>query len=179
MRIKPIENFPDYFISDTGIVFSKAKRANKPKPTKMNLLSTWICNTYPSVHIRKNKKGYKRFIHRLILEAFVGKCPAGLQCRHLDGNPVNNNLENLKWGTRSENQMDRVRHGRHNRGKRHGMSKLCAKDVLKIRKFATSYNKKTRKCDKGGNYKEIAEAFNVSKSTIVHIVRGSTWTWLK
>jgi hypothetical protein len=56
------------------------------------------------------KKGMVR-LHRLVLLAFVGPCPEGKECRHLDGNRQNNRLTNLCWGTRSENAQDRVRHG--------------------------------------------------------------------
>ena len=52
-------------------------------------------------------------IHRLVLLAFVGEMPEGMQCRHLDGDAGNNNLSNLAYGTASENQLDRVRHGTH------------------------------------------------------------------
>ena len=50
-------------------------------------------------------------IHRLVLEAFAGPRQAGMECRHLDGNPLNNRLENLCWGTKLENEADKVRHG--------------------------------------------------------------------
>lgn len=57
--------------------------------------------------------GHRRLykVHRLVLEAFVGSCPEGQESRHLDGDRLNNHLENLAWGTRSENAMDRSRHG--------------------------------------------------------------------
>ena len=41
-------------------------------------------------------------VHRLVLVAFSGHDGVGLECRHLDGNPRNNNIDNLKWGTRLE-----------------------------------------------------------------------------
>lgn len=53
------------------------------------------------------------FVHRLVLLAFVGPVPEGKQVRHLDGDAKNNHLENLTYGTISENQLDRVRHGTH------------------------------------------------------------------
>jgi hypothetical protein len=56
-------------------------------------------------------RGDQRFVHRLVLEAFVGPCPEGMECRHLDGNPGNNRLENLAWGTARENWEDALRHG--------------------------------------------------------------------
>ena len=45
----------------------------------------------------------KTYLHRLVLETFVGPCPSGEECSHLDGNKTNNCLENLKWSTRAEN----------------------------------------------------------------------------
>lgn len=49
----------------------------------------------------------------LMLEAFVGPRPIGYQACHNDGDPSNNHLSNLRWGTPSENAMDAVIHGRH------------------------------------------------------------------
>jgi len=182
MRIKPILKFPDYAISDTGIIYSKAKRANRPKPKEYRPLKTWLVRGYPSIMLQIKKKIYKKYISRIVLETFVGRCPKGWQCRHLDGNPLNNNLNNLKWGTRSENQMDRLRHGTDHRGEKHGMSKLKKEDVFEIRKLAYE-NLKTfqsrRKKDLGSGYKKIAKKFGVLPSTIGHVVRRSTWGWLK
>jgi hypothetical protein len=52
-----------------------------------------------------------QFVHKLVLEAFVGPAPDGLVCRHLNGDPADNRLENLCWGTRKENGEDASRHG--------------------------------------------------------------------
>lgn len=52
-------------------------------------------------------------IHRLVLEAFVGPCPEGMEACHNDGNPANNHLGNLRWDTPSANNYDQVRHGTH------------------------------------------------------------------
>lgn len=68
---------------------------------------------YPcvSLYIDRGRKTWK--VHRLVLFAFVGPMPKGLEIRHLDGNPANGTLSNLVYGTRSENVSDRVRHGTH------------------------------------------------------------------
>jgi hypothetical protein len=53
-----------------------------------------------------------RRVHTLIAEAFI--CPRPTPesvIRHLDGNPLNNDPSNLKWGTLSENVVDSIRHG--------------------------------------------------------------------
>lgn len=54
-------------------------------------------------------------VHRLVLLAFVGPPPAdATEALHGDGNPSNNRLTNLRWGTSSENKIDSVLHGTHN-----------------------------------------------------------------
>lgn len=69
-----------------------------------------------------NHSGYRYFVfscgthlfaHRMVLEAFVGPRPEGMFGCHSDGNPANNALHNLRWGTHSENMQDAVRHGTH------------------------------------------------------------------
>lgn len=52
-------------------------------------------------------------VHRLVLNAFVGARPDGMEGCHNDGDPTNNHLSNLRWDTQSENQRDSVRHGTH------------------------------------------------------------------
>lgn len=54
---------------------------------------------------------HRLFGHYLVLLAFVGDRPEGMDIRHLDGDPENNKVENLMYGTRSENTFDAVRHG--------------------------------------------------------------------
>lgn len=55
-----------------------------------------------------------RLVHRLVLEAFVGPCPDGLQGLHWDDDPGNNAVKNLYWGTSSQNRKDSIRNGGHN-----------------------------------------------------------------
>lgn len=64
-------------------------------------------------HLQVEIKGKSRLWHRFILECFVGFCPQGRETRHLDGNPKNNHINNLCWGTHSENVRDAVRHQTH------------------------------------------------------------------
>jgi hypothetical protein len=53
-------------------------------------------------------------VHRVVLKAFVGPPPfEGAVCRHLNGIADDNRVENLTWGTHSENLLDSVRHGTH------------------------------------------------------------------
>ena len=65
------------------------------------------------VHLSRASQVTTRTVHRLVLEAFVGPRPEGMEACHWDGNPRNNRRDNLRWGTRSSNRQDAVRHGTH------------------------------------------------------------------
>lgn len=82
-------------------------------------------------HGTRNVK--RKLVHHLVLEAFTGPCPAGMQCRHKDGDATNNRAGNLMWGTAVENEADKLRHGSHARGERHGCAKLTSEMVRTMR----------------------------------------------
>ena len=124
---------------------------------------------YPQFGLSQHGKVRRRAAHKLVLEAFVGPCPEGLEACHRDGDPTNNRLKNLYWGTHSENVKDAVRHGTHvdNRGQRHGMSKLSEKDVRQVRQLLRQGHL---------TQKEIAERFGVGRANISSIHRGKSWS---
>ena len=51
-------------------------------------------------------------VHRLVLEAFIGECPPGMEACHWNDDPADNRLSNLRWDTRASNMDDRVSNGR-------------------------------------------------------------------
>lgn len=59
----------------------------------------------------RNRETKSLLVQRLVLEAFIGPCPIGMEALHKNGNRKDNHLTNLRWGTRSENTLDSVRHG--------------------------------------------------------------------
>lgn len=67
---------------------------------------------YPAVSLNRRKIA----VHLVVAPAFLGPAPDGIPgrpvLRHLDGNPLNCEPDNLAWGSESENARDRVRHGR-------------------------------------------------------------------
>jgi hypothetical protein len=61
------------------------------------------CKRYLSM--KWNQKNH--YIHRLVLETFVGPPPDGYECDHIDRNPKNNRLENLRWVTHYDNMQNK------------------------------------------------------------------------
>lgn len=64
------------------------------------------------VTLSRDGKTRRFFVHRLVLWAFVGCTPPGMEACHNDGDPTNNAVSNLRWDTKSANAQDRRRHGR-------------------------------------------------------------------
>lgn len=106
-------------------------------------------------------------VHRLVLEAFVGPCPDGMEgCHFPDRNPANNRLENLRWDTPKSNAADKVIHGTDNTGERHGLAKLTDEIVLAIRADHATGN---------FTYPQLGRKYNVDATTIYKIVKRKRW----
>lgn len=110
--------------------------------------------------------GFHR-VHRLVLEAFVGPAPEGHVARHLNGNPADNRLVNLAWGTLDENALDRDVHGRTVRGEAAPKALLSERQVREIWEARAS----TPAAD-------VAARYPVSRHAVYDIWRGKTWGWL-
>lgn len=114
-------------------------------------------NGYYGIGWTIDRKHYERLVHRMILEAFVGPCPEGMETRHLDGDKLNNNLGNLCWGTQRENWEDNLKAG--------VGSKLRPEDIPRIRwMLAHKWSQKS-----------IAKEFNVTAGAINKINVGKSW----
>lgn len=124
---KPIPGYEGlYEVSDLGRVKSLAKALHSSRwggvrkwPEKV-LKANANGSGHLYVRLWKDKRQTKSYVHRLVLEAFVGPCPEGMEALHHDDDPTNNILGNIRWGTRSENMTDMVRNGKnHNASKTH------------------------------------------------------------
>lgn len=123
---------------------------------------------YPVVCLNGKPKAVLKSIHRMVVEAFIGPIPDGMQVNHKDGNKENNHLDNLEICTGSQNQLHRHRVLGQHRGEKHPRAVLTNKSVRQIIKMF----------DDGFSNREIGERFGVDRTTIGHIKKGKTWGWL-
>jgi hypothetical protein len=101
LNLAVIPECPGYGISPDGLVVGPSGRQLNPAVGK-----------YGHLYITAYRGGKKWYIHRLVAKAYLPE-PAQdqLEVRHLDGNPANNSVSNLAWGTRLENYQDSIAHG--------------------------------------------------------------------
>jgi hypothetical protein len=104
----PVPGFPGYFASDDGRVFSERRWRGNNGPRE--LAGGVNAHGYRQVILCDNGVRTVREVHAIIAATFHGPRPAGLDTRHLDGDKSNNAASNLRYGTRSENELDKVRH---------------------------------------------------------------------
>lgn len=174
VEVKTVPRFPDYAVSRDGKIWSKPRKrlCNLKRPGKYRFYpGRWLkyslnSDGYLHVTLCRGRKKYNRPIHRLILETWFGFRPIGRQCRHLDGNKLNNRLDNLRWGTGSENQLDRNEHGVGNIGEQNPSAKLTEEKVRIIRYLGRIGMFTAR---------DIAWQFGVSRETISAILTGRNW----
>lgn len=154
MPLQITRNGSTYIRHTTGKVLTKHRKRRKATAPE-----------YEFVYLRVQGKSKRRAVHALVLEAFVGPRKGHQQCRHLDGNSLNNRLDNLRWGTPAENRADIRRHGRTAEGERNGNTALRYEDVIAMRVMHS----------RGMSTYQLSEWFDVDPSTIGKIIRGDSW----
>lgn len=148
---KPVPELAQYEVSDDGLV----RRVRSTRGGRVRVLdATVTARGYYRVELWNDGRRRAKYVQELVLESFGKPRPAGLQARHLDGDPRNNTLGNLAWGTCAENHLDRIRHGR-------AAKKLTPSDVLRIRASSRTA--------------QLAEELGVARSTIKSIRGMRTW----
>lgn len=103
----PVVGFNGYEVSDQGQVRSLLRAT--PRILKPGSSGTAQHKGYPMVILAPGR--HKRYVHRLVADAFLGPCPDGQEVRHKDGDYSNCAAENLEYGTSHQNHVDAVTHG--------------------------------------------------------------------
>jgi len=167
VELKAIPGFSGYVLTSSGVVYSVRRRKQKPTVPFRALRFMRHSGGYPQVNMRARGKGHIKAVHRLVAELFLPpKLPEDAVVRHLDGNPENNDVSNLAWGTQADNHADSVRHGTVASGERNGQAKVTEADIPKIRFLHAS----------GVALAIIAKAFGLEPSSIRSITTRENWS---
>lgn len=81
---------------------------------------------------RNGRKNTQR-VHTLVMAAFKGPRPPGMEVRHLDGDPTNNKVGNLEYGTSSENKLDTYLHKRIPVGQDSHLGRISNKAIAELK----------------------------------------------
>ena len=95
-----------------------------------------------------------RQVHELVMSTFIGPRPEGMDICHADGDPTNNRLSNLRYDTRSNNNLDVLRQGKI-------LKKLTHKQIMSI------YN-----APKDRTATSLAKEYGISLTCASRIRRG-------
>lgn len=150
-----------YLISNHGRLLSvRRKRIRRPG----------LAKGYYTYHLCRDGSVTVRGAHRLVMLAFVGRCPDGQQVNHIDFNPLNNRIDNLECITVLEN----IRYSNHRRipnlarGEKQRCARLAEENVHEIRAALA----------KGDKAASIGRRYGVMGRVVIDIKNGTTWGWL-
>lgn len=154
-----------YQVSDVGRIRSLDREVRTAKGVQHwpgKVLSPFVDSTgYLYANLGNGGGGggsaKKCLLHRLVLTAFKGAAPDGMEACHHDGNRQNASLSNLRWDTRPNNAADRRRHGTHR-----ARAKLTLEQVAEIRASTCAS-------------REVGKQYGVASSTIRAIRIGQNW----
>ena len=115
--------------------------------------------------------GKMHSVHRLVCDLVHGAPPtpkhhAAHECGKGRAGCVNPN--HISWKTAKENNADKLAHGTHNRGERHGQAKLTEEDVREILRLKGLEAQRS-----------LARRFGVSQTNVRLIHLGDSWSWIQ
>ena len=162
-RVKTLSRTVDRVRNGRPEQYQTRERLLRPYAVKPRKGQTWYA-VVGLCHPGEPTRLY--LVNRLVLEAFVGPCPGGMESCHWDGDGLNNHLSNLRWDTHKANHKDTVRQGRFKpviprRGERHPNSKL------------TDGQRATIRQREGQTLKQMADEFGVSFQLISQIRKAA------
>ena len=168
---KPIPGYDGYEVSDFGNVRSLFKKGNhKEKRSQVARLLKAVPGRrgggYQTVSIKPPGGNYRHHaVHRLVMLAFVGPCPEGMEVAHLNGDNTDARLSNLAYVTHRENESHKREHGTLGMGERNSQAKLQGWQVAEIKYLA----------GKSVPQGKIAALFDIDHKQVSAILNGTTW----
>lgn len=157
-----IPNFPDYYVTETGEIWSH--KSNAPKR-----LTPKNCRGYHYFSLNGKTISLNRII-KITLFNCLSKSRE-ITINHKDGSKLNNNLSNLEIISHKENIAHFWKHGTREtyKGEKSHLAKLTDEGVLDIRALKSA----------GYRVADIAKKYGVGLQAIYKILEGKTWKHIK
>jgi len=145
-----------YFVDTNGNVYRNGKKMK----TSMNKFG------YEKVKLSVNGKSIHTRIHRIVAETYILNPENKPQVNHIDGNKMNNCVNNLEWNTSKENTQHAINNNLMAKGEKSYRSILSQKEVKEIRDKYTPYKYP---------FSKLAKEYGVSPTCIKHIIYNKSW----
>lgn len=153
---RSVEGFPGYLVSDAGRVVGRRGHVLSPHGDSTGR---------QQVDLKDGSRRRMARVHTLVLEAFVGSMPPGMEASHLNGDASDNRLANLRWESHSANVLRKQDHGTEVHGEACNLTKLSESAIRAIREA----------CAQGELQRDIAERFNTTQGNVSAIVLRKSW----
>lgn len=176
MLMRPIKGFEGlYSVTEDGQVYSH-RRHNFLRLCQSNSKKQNNNSNYYFVNLTNGKYRERRYVARLVADAFLPNSENKPEINHKDGNHFNNKINNLVWSTHQENcyhsfyvlgnQNIRYDHGHpDNRGEKSSSAKLNTQQVLDIRISRTN----------GATCASLGKKYGVDAGHISRICSKKKW----
>ena len=103
---RPIPGYDGYEASSLGRIRSIDRTTDRGRKWRGRTMTpATMPRGYKTVSLWRGGKQTTALVHRLVLFAFQGPPPEGMEALHKNGDPADNAASNLAWGTHSENQL--------------------------------------------------------------------------
>ena len=159
--IQPIPSLPTYYATKDGRIFKYRIKTDDLYQLSDNTRSN---SGYKMVQPYKDGVRKLKYVHQLVLEAFYGPRPEGMQCDHINRNKLDNDIDNLRYITHQQNMMNR------------DMSNVGSKKGQKYKQYMTpkykKYGAQVAELRKNGHKPAvIAEIMNITPKAVYHASR--------
>jgi HNH endonuclease len=168
-EVKLLPNSLEYAISRTGIFWSRVRG-------RWKVLSPFVAKDgYKYIDYGKGQNRTRSAVHVLVLTVWDRPPKLGEHCRHLDNNKMNCHIDNLTWGTRKENEADKVIHGTdNNRGSKNIFAKLTKEQVIQCKNEYAEMKRKNPS-GKSGAVLHLAKKYRITDGQMSKLLRGITY----
>jgi len=180
-----------YAVTTDGKIWSYAKPCSSKNGIFLKPRLT-ICrnnrntpHSHYSVQLYKNSIGKSILIHRLVAQTFILNPENKPDINHLDGNPLNNNVDNLEWCTKSENIQHAIKNGlidnftekckriRSENGKK--MGAINGKKSRRLFSMRIVNEIRERYQNKKISFRQLAKKYDCSDRTIGNIIKNISY----